>query len=764
MDADPVFGDFGSGGNNGDDGAVADQYQINTCEQDFVEFVLNKRDEHGTATFKESLVRNVDRGHFILEVPLLAINHHNPRLYSEIYNKPLLYLEACERGCKKAFYAAKYGYPVEEVMRADLLRTLMNQDGREEVPDIQLQLTGTSPVSLRELQAEAPAEKICTLTGIVISATKAQQKAHRIKLVCRNCQDVEVLKLGSHRDGKPIPRKCKNRNPGDEPCPLDPYQILPDDCSYMDIQRLKVQELPEQVPSGDMPRHVSVHVTRDLVDKVVPGARLNLVGIFSTVDKHMSRAEARDEVVTASVREAYIHLLGMSDAIDQPGRQIALTDEDRENIRREAAAGGVREKLYKSIAPSIFGSEDIKRALACLLFSGSRKLLPDKTRIRGDINVLLLGDPGTAKSQFLKFVERAAPVAVYTSGKGSSAAGLTAAIVRDASGAFALEGGAMVLADGGVVCIDEFDKMRADDRVAIHEGMEQQTISIAKAGITTVLSTRCSVLAAANPSFGSYDETKETADQLDFQTTILSRFDTIFLVRDETDVVRDATIARHVVGLHTAGADVHVQGGVAGFGAPSQQMIGAEPEEDAAPEGGFSVAFLRKYISYARANVHPRLNDEARETLANTYTDLRKTVQEERAKGSQSSIPITVRQLEAIIRISESLAKMELSDQVGMEHVEEAVRLFNRSTMEAARSGLQMDEQLSPEEQAEVEAACDALKRRLHVGGRMARNAVVKTLLGKDGFQQKHAQRAVQILLRTQEIEETGNFMLFRRK
>ena len=216
--------------------------------------------------------------------------------------------------------------------------------------------------------------------------------------------------------------------------------------------------------------------------------------------------------------------------------------------------------IYESIAPSIKGSskdciEDVRRALACLLFGGSPKPLPDGTRLRGDINVLLLGDPGTAKSQFLQFVSRVAPISVYTSGKGSSAAGLTASIIRDSFGNFSLEGGAMVLADGGVVCIDEFDKMRPDDRVAIHEAMEQQTISIAKAGITTVLNTRCSVLAAANPTFGTFTELGDLAGEMDFASTILSRFDLIFLVRDVRDEARDYALASHVFGVHTKAQD-----------------------------------------------------------------------------------------------------------------------------------------------------------------------------------------------------------------
>merc|ERR1719223_1624765 len=286
----------------------------------------------------------------------------------------------------------------------------------------------------------------------------------------------------------------------------------------------------------------------------------------------------------------------------------------------------IRDKIYASIAPSICASEkdvidNVKKALACLLFGGSRKTLADGTRMRGDINILLLGDPGTAKSQFLKFAEKAAPIAVYTSGKGSSAAGLTAAITRDANG-FSLEGGAMVLADGGIVCIDEFDKMDVKDRVAIHEAMEQQTISIAKAGITTMLNTRCSVLAAANPRFGTYDDLASTSEQMDFETTILSRFDMMFLVRDVRDPDRDFNLARHLVGLHKG-------------------------ETGDLAEGAINVKELRKYLSYCRNRCEPRISNEASEVLANHYISIRKSMKEMKDQGKDSGIPITVRQLEA---------------------------------------------------------------------------------------------------------------------
>jgi DNA replication licensing factor MCM5 len=343
-----------------------------------------------------------------------------------------------------------------------------------------------------------------------------------------------------------------------------------------------------------------------------------------------------------------------------------VTSEEESMFRRMADSPNIYDRIANSIAPSIYGALDIQKAIACLLFGGSRKRLPDGLTRRGDINILLLGDPGTAKSQLLKFVERVSPIGVYTSGKGSSAAGLTASVMRDPTTRnFVMEGGAMVLADGGVVCIDEFDKMREDDRVAIHEAMEQQTISIAKAGITTTLNSRCSVLAAANSIFGRWDETKGE-ENIDFMPTILSRFDMIFIVKDEHDQQRDMTLARHIM-------NVHMNAG---------QVI-QEPKD-----GELSLEFIKKYINYCRTRCGPRLNAEAGDKLKRKYVMMRSGAnQHEKEADRRNAIPITVRQLEAVIRISESLAKMQLLPFATESHVNEAIRLFQVSTLDAAMSG-----------------------------------------------------------------------------
>merc|ERR1711871_1023753 len=273
--------------------------------------------------------------------------------------------------------------------------------------------------------------------------------------------------------------------------------------------------------------------------------------------------------------------------------------------------------------------------------------------------------PSTAKSQFLKYVDRVAPVAVYTSGKGSSAAGLTASVIKDSRGEFFLEGGAMVLADGGVICIDEFDKMRETDRVAIHEAMKQQTISIAKAGITCVLNSRVSVLAAANPVHGRYDDLKSIGDNIDLMATILSRFDCIFIVRDIKNAERDREIAHHVMGVH----------------------INASMSE-ITPEGDIDMATLKKYVCFCRERCAPRLNDAAAAMLNSQYVQVRNQARLNLANspGQNQVVPITIRQLEALIRLSESLAKMRLSSEATEMDVEEALRLFNVSTLATSLS------------------------------------------------------------------------------
>jgi len=597
------------------------------------------------------------------------------------------------------------------------------------------------PLKIRQLTSDQ-VEKLVVIQGIVVSAKKSRHKARKVCLKCSNCENLREATVGAGFNAAHIPGQCDGnslRGPM-EKCPPNPFVIVDDLCEYADEQILKLQELPDHVPVGEMPRHVDLCVSQYLVDRASPGARLTAIGVFCATEHStgsgMGGSKTRG---TDTVKYSYLQVLG---AHVSQGNAVEISPEEEEKFEQMARDPEIREKIYRSIAPAICASDkdvidEVKKAVACLLFGGSRKLLPDGTRMRGDINVLLLGDPGTAKSQFLKFSEKAAPVAVYTSGKGSSAAGLTAAIIKDKDG-FALEGGAMVLADGGIVCIDEFDKMDVKDRVAIHEAMEQQTISIAKAGITTMLNTRCSVLAAANPRFGTYDDLTNTADQMDFETTILSRFDMLFLVKDVRDPDRDFNLAMHMVSLHK----------------------GEIMEEK---EGPLGISELRKYLSYCRRRCAPRLTPAAGEVLKNHYVSIRAKMKQEKESGNDSGIPITVRQLEAIIRISESLAKMELCEDVNIGHVEEALRLFTVSTLDSANKdrGVGMDT-LSEEEKTELHKAEEQIRRRVQRGGRINRYQLESWLVSSGGIDERMARRAIYLMLMRQEFLERANATLQR--
>jgi len=522
-----------------------------------------------------------------------------------------------------------------------------------------------------------------------------------------------------------IPRTCENASDekNDKQCPLDPFEVVADKCSFLDIQKLKLQEAPEDVPTGEMPRHIWLFCERNLVNMVKPGARVNIIGIYKIFDTKLN--SKRNDRYASSVRKPYIEVIGIEE-MDATQKHGKFTAEEEEAIRDLSRLPDIHQIIQNSISPAIWGCEDIKLAIACLLFGGSRKSLGGNMKLRGDINVLLLGDPSVAKSQFLKFVDQVAPIAVYTSGKGSSAAGLTASVIREAgSGEFHLAAGAMVLADGGVVCIDEFDKMRESDRVAIHEAMEQQTISIAKAGITTILNSRTSVLAAANPIFGRYDELRTTSENIDFETTILSRFDLIFIIRDIKDKARDTRLAQHIMGLH-----INVNGGKSA--ADEQQK-----EDEISPD------LIGKYIAFARHRVHPRLTRKAADMLKNHYVSFRReTKQMADESGEISAIPLTVRQLESLIRISESLAKMQLSEEANEEHVKEAVRLFKVSTLKAAKEGGGGGDAMagSAEYLEGIQKAERNIKRRLPIGsvasvnklkGEMARRNISESVVSK---------------------------------
>ncbi|XP_014767470.1 DNA replication licensing factor mcm5-A [Octopus bimaculoides] len=620
-------------------------------------------------------------------------------------------------------------------------------EGEEIVQDIQVTLaSNANATALRNLKSDQMA-RLVKMSGIVIAASTIKAKATKLAIQCRGCRNViNNISVKPGLEGYSLPRKCNTQQAGVPKCPVDPYFIMPDKCKCVDFQILRLQENPEDVPNGELPRHMQLYCDRYLCDKIVPGNRVSVLGIFSIKKMGYSTKKSGRDKVNVGIRAPYFRVLGIS--VDTQGdsktTSLQITPEDEEELVNLANSPNLYDIIAKSIAPSIWGSLDVKKAIACLLFGGSRKRLPDGLTRRGDVNLLMLGDPGTAKSQLLKFVEQVSPIGVYTSGKGSSAAGLTASVIRDPqSRGFIMEGGAMVLADGGVVCIDEFDKMREDDRVAIHEAMEQQTISIAKAGITTTLNSRCSVLAAANSVFGRWDDTKGE-ENIDFMPTILSRFDMIFIIKDEHDENRDVILAKHVMNVH---------------------LNSLQQKEK--QEGELSIETLKKYIAYCRLKCGPRISVSAAEKLRGRYVLLRNGASEyERETGKKISIPITVRQLEAIVRISESLAKMRLEPFATDSDVDEALRLFQVSTLDAAMSGhLAGVEGFSTEADQELLSRIEKqMKRRFVIGSQVSEYAIVQDFL-RQNYPENAIYKVLGFMLRRGEIQHRmQRKMLYRIK
>lgn len=669
----------------------------------FKEFLKQFHSGNFNYKYRDELKRNCSLRQFYLDVLVEDLASFDESLEQKLYKEPAQHLPLFEEAAKD------YAEELTSAIRKE----------SDPIQNIQITLSSEAiPAPLRSLKSSS-VSRLVKISGIVISATGIKTKASKITLQCKGCGNViPKISIKPGLDGYALPRKCNSDQSGQNKCPLDPYQIRADQNECIDFQIIKLQESTESVPHGEMPRHLMLYIERNLCERVVPGNRVNILGIYSI--KRASTAKSKKGKQLPGVRAPYLRVVGIQlEGAGGISSSIPISPDEEDLIRRLAASPNIYDKLSNSIAPSIYGFQNVKKAVACLLIGGSRKRLPDGLTRRGDINILLLGDPGTAKSQLLKFVHKVSPIGVYTSGKGSSAAGLTASVVRDPfTRGFIVEGGAMVLADGGVVCIDEFDKMREDDRVAIHEAMEQQTISIAKAGITTTLNSRCSVMAAANSVYGRWDDTKGE-DNIHFMPTILSRFDMIFIIRDIHNESRDITVAKHVLNVH----------------------IKAGETTSETEEGELSLDFLKKFIHYCRFNCGPRLSSEACEKLRTRYVLMRSdTHRHEMEREKQSPIPITVRQLEAVVRISESLAKMQLLPFATESHVDEALRLFQVSTLDAAISGTltgadEFTSLGSYDDYARIEKQ---LKRRLAVGVQVSEHTIVN-----DFIKQKYPEVAI---------------------
>ena len=457
--------------------------------------------------------------------------------------------------------------------------------------------------------------------GIVKKRSTVYNQITHVHWTCKQCLNDYVYKLDYNEKLTPPNTSCKNcgRKAG--------YELNRKNSRYDDVQLFILEEDQNKQSNSFQPTQIKCYLKNDMVNQVKPGDKIRANGIVE-LQNHGKNNHFQEFVTIKNIEK-----------LEKNFEDIKISAEEKEEIEKLAGQENIFERITGSITPSIFGYDELKLALALHLFSSPNAIRSGSYK-RGDIHILLVGDPSLGKSQILKYVSKLAPHGIYTSGKGSSGAGLTATTVKDEQGNWSLEAGAMVLANNGNICIDEFDKMKEEDRSAIHEALEQQTISISKAGINTTLNSRCSVVAAANPKYGRFNKYKNIAEQINLSPPILSRFDLIFVLTDDIDKENDKMIAMKILGQ-------------------------CEDER----EDEISQELLRKYISHARS-INPVIDDEEKKYIAKFFCECRNL-----AKENHHPIPVTARQLEAIARLSKASARIRLSDKVTREDIERAIKL-----------------------------------------------------------------------------------------
>ncbi|KAL9030606.1 MAG: hypothetical protein Q9196_001287 [Gyalolechia fulgens] len=624
---------------------------------------------HPAVSYRADVILMLNRGMRRLTVNLDEIRAHNRELADGLLNTPFDYSQAFDQALKNMVMALPSRPSNQSSSDAMYYCAFIGSFGEY----------ACNPRTLSSIHLN----RMVSLEGIVTKCSLVRPKV--IKSVHYNAKK-NIFHFREYRDQtmtangaastSVYPQEDEEGNPL-----ITEYGY----CTYRDHQTISIQEMPERAPAGQLPRGVDVIMDDDLVDKCKPGDRIQLVGIY----RSLGNRNAGQGSATFRTLILANNVMMLSSKSGGGIAQATITDTDIRNINRVSKKKNAFELLSQSLAPSIYGHDHIKKAILLMLLGGMEKNLPNGTHLRGDINILMVGDPSTAKSQLLRFVLNTAPLAIATTGRGSSGVGLTAAVTSDKeTGERRLEAGAMVLGDRGVVCIDEFDKMSDIDRVAIHEVMEQQTVTIAKAGIHTSLNARCSVIAAANPIYGQYDTHKDPHKNIALPDSLLSRFDLLFVVTDDIDDFRDRQISEHVLRMHRyrqpgteEGAPVREQ--------QSQTLgVGVDEEQDAnrptevyekfnvmlhagvtvtTGRGNarkvevLSIPFIKKYIQYAKSQRKPVLTKGAADHVVATYSALRN---DELEGNQRKTSPMTARTLETLIRLATAHAKARLSHRV----------------------------------------------------------------------------------------------------
>ncbi len=493
--------------------------------------------------------------------------------------------------------------------------------------------------------------KMIAVEGLVKEMTDVLPKLKLAAWQCRRCGNTYKIAQEGNAIKQPSMCECRHRD----------FLLQTDQSKFIDSQRLMIQEPLELLKGSEQATNVDIHLSEDLVNIALPGDRVCITGV---VRLHPLKFKG-------PVYGRYLDATHVQQT-QREFQDVEISKEEEKEIRKLSKNPKVYEMLIQSIAPSIYGHETIKEAIVLQLFGGVKKLLPGNMDTRGNIHVLLVGEPGLAKSKLLQTVHRIAPKSIYIAGKTSTGAGLTATAVKTdeyGEGGWVLKAGALVLANGGTIMVDEFEKMDEEDRGAMHEAMEQGMISVAKAGIVTRFKSETSVLAAANPKYTRFDPYQNFMEQIDLPASLISRFDLFFLITDVLDRKRDEEIATHILKTHQAG-EMMLQRAEDG---KKKEREPTEIEKAITPE--VPQELFRKYVSYARQKLFPIMSDEAMKSISDFYVNLR---EQGKVQGSYAA---THRQLEGLVRLSEASARVRLSNEVEMEDTERAIRLL-RSSLE----------------------------------------------------------------------------------
>jgi len=527
-------------------------------------------------------------------------------------------------------------------------------------------------------------------------------------------------------------------------CSFKKVELIAKRSTFVDSQKLRVQESPEGLRGGEQPQTLDIDVTDDLSNTAAPGDRVIINGILRSMQR-IVRGEK------STVFDIFLECNSIEIA-EKEFEEVEIDEQSENEIKKLSADPMIYRMITHSIAPTIYGNEDVKEAIALQLFGGIAKDMPDQSRLRGDIHVLLIGDPGIAKSQLLRYVVKLAPRAIYTSGQSSTSAGLTATAVKDefGDGRWTLEAGALVLADMGVAAVDEMDKMEKGDRASLHEAMEQQTISVAKAGITATLKSRCALLGAANPKYGRFDMYGDISDQINMPASLLSRFDLIFIMTDQPEQKRDLAIAEHILKAHSVGELIaqHKKTPIPGVTDEyiKQQLLPVMPDIDP--------VLFRKYVAYAKRSCFPILSLEAKEALVSYYLKLRGIA------APNKPVPVTARQLEALVRLAEASARIRLTNTICLDDAKRVIHIVDtclrQIAYDAKTGNFDIDKVvtgISKEKRDIVRVIKDAIRDIGGEGRRASIEQVVEAVASK-GFAHDKVREGINMLLRNGEAME----------